>query len=405
MKRILFVDDEVGLLDGLRARLRPMRGRWEMVFVESASRALTEFEHREFDIIVSDVRMPVMDGVQLLTQVASRWPQTVRIMLSGYSEEEKTARLLTVAHQYLSKPCDVSELENAVERCFQLHDLLFDPRLRALVGRVKQLPALPRVYSQLCTAMSQDQISVQGVARIISADPVIAARVLQVVNSAFFRAARHITRIEQAITYLGFAAVRNVVMSVEVFSQWPESPSWPAQFAPVNLQQRAQNVAAVAHSLAGNLPLADDAMLAGLLHNIGYWILLQECPEELRCSVDMATRQSISQADAERHVLGASHAQLGAYLLGLWGLPQAVVEAIAFQHAPEQIARTQFDVLAALVIAKSLSPIDTHTQSPPRPATPEEILQGDVYLRSLRAPFDWTEAQRRASRAFGDMHP
>jgi len=220
MKRILFVDDEPAVLDGLRARLRCLRSSWEMVFVESGARAIAEIEQRSVDVIVSDMRMPVMDGAQLLASVAERWPETVRIVLSGYSEEEKTARLLSVAHQHLSKPCDVLQLENAINRCFQLHELLREQRLRAIVGRIRQIPAMPRVYSKLRAAMGRDDVSVQEIAQIVCEDPAIAAKVLQVVNSSFFRIARRIARVDQAISYLGFAAIRNIVMSVEVFSQW-----------------------------------------------------------------------------------------------------------------------------------------------------------------------------------------
>ena len=178
-----------------------MRKRWELVFVESGARAITEIELRPFDAIVTDMRMPSMDGVQLLDIVAGRWPGIIRIVLSGYAEDEQTARLLPVAHQYLSKPCDPQILENVIDRCLGLHELLQEPRLRSVVGRIRQLPALPRTYSRLRDIMSKPEAGVAEVAAIISADSVIAAKVLQVVNSAFFRRARAITKIETAVTW------------------------------------------------------------------------------------------------------------------------------------------------------------------------------------------------------------
>lgn len=215
------------------------------------------------------MHMPAMDGAQLLDIVHRRWPETIRIVLSGYGEDEHTKRLLTVAHQYLSKPCDAQQLEDVVHRCLQLHDLLTDSRLRSVVGRIRQLPALPRTYASLLNIMSNADVTSHEVARIVTTDAAIAAKVLQIVNSAFFRRARAITKIETAVAHLGFVAIRNIVMSVEVFSGWNAGMT----LDPELLQQHAQKVAVVAHALAQGTTVADDAFLAGLLHNLGHWIM------------------------------------------------------------------------------------------------------------------------------------
>lgn len=393
MKRILFVDDETALLDGLRGRLRSLRARWQMVFVESGSRAITELEQQPFDVVISDMRMPGMDGAALLKVVAERWPQTIRIVLSGYSEDHQSARLLSVAHQYLSKPCEADEIENVIARCRELHAVLTDDKLRSVVGRIRQLPAMPATYAKLREAMAQPEVSVKEVAQIIYQDPPIAARVLQVVNSAFFRLARRITNIEQAVSYLGFTAIRNLVMSAEVFASW-STGSAPAGLEPERLQMRAHRVAAAAQRLAGRGTLADDALLAGLFHNIGYWVLLQECKDELQRSLNLARSQQIPMHDAERQVIGASHAEVGAYLLGIWGLPHSVIEAVAFQYRPHQVQQGCFDVLAALVTAETLIAADT----PLVPGVPDRSEPiGEEYLQNLNAPFDWQEARCRVS--------
>lgn len=391
MKRVLFVDDERPLLDGLRGRLRSLRSRWEMVFVESASRAITELELGAFDVVVSDMRMPGMDGAQLLATVAERWPATVRIVLSGHVQEEQSARVLTMAHQYLSKPCSAQQLENVIDRCAKLHDLLTDRKLRDIVGRVTKLPALPQTYARLSHLMSDPHASVGEITKVVSADPAVTAKVLQMVNSSFFRLARRITRIDQAVNYLGVAAVRNIVMSVEVFSHWGSHPALP-ELSPERLLARAQRVAAAAWALTTGTSIADDALLAGLLHNIGYWVLLQECPGDVARAVAMARAESIPLSVAERRVIGSSHAEVGAYLLGLWGLPYPVVEAVAFQHAPGQVAHAEFDVLAALAIAESLA----LSKMPLVAGTLErDQVIDEQFVRDLALPFDWREAQRR----------
>lgn len=399
MKRVLFVDDDTALLDGLRSRLHGMRSQWDMVFIESGARAIAELELQPFDVIVTDMRMPIMDGAEFLTVVAERWPQIIRVVLSGYAEQDQTKRLLTVAHQYLSKPCDARHIENAITRSLQLHSVLQEPRLRAAVGRIRQLPAMPKTYSRLVEAMSGPDPSVKAITQLVVQDPAIAAKVLQIVNSSFFRLARQITKIEQAVAYLGFAAIRNIVLSVEIFSQWRNTKA-PAAFQPSLLQAQAQRVAAVARSLAAKTDIEDDAMLVGLLHNIGYLVLVQECSGEIEQALQLVRERGIPMHEAEQEVLGTSQAQVGAYLLGLWGLPYPIIEAIAFQNSPRHVPQTHFDLLAALVTAKALISADTPTPFGMIETVAEDI--DDTYLGPLNAPFDWTEAQRRAADSSGE---
>jgi HD-like signal output (HDOD) protein len=401
MKRILFVDDDTAILDGLRLRMRGLRTRWEMVFVESGSRAITEMEMRQADVVVTDMRMPMMDGAQFLAEVRERWPEAVRIVLSGYAEDEQASRLLTLAHQYLSKP-EAGQLEQVIDRCLRLHEVLHDENLRTIVGRIRRLPAVPAVYARLRAVMTQPDVSVQKIAAIIQEDLAIAAKVLQVANSAFFRLSRRITRIDQAVGHLGFNAVRTLVLSAEVFSVWRRDAA-PQGLEPERLQQRAQRVAGAARVLSAGMPIADDALLAGLFHNIGYWVLLQECPDELRRARALARAESIPMHLAERKLIGTSHAEVGAYMLGLWGLPHAVVEAIAFQHHARDAEHKEFDVLAALATAQCLTATDAATEPTEPAAQHGGVTFDDDYLQSLNAPFSWTEARQRVEGHSGDL--
>ena len=220
MKNIIFVDDERELLDGLRARLYKHRHDWNMQFLLSGDEAIAAFEKQNVDLIVSDVRMPGMDGGQLLAVVKQRWPNTVRIIVSGYSDPVQAVRLTSLAHQYVAKPCDGQQLENIIERCFNLQDLLSQEPLRQVVGRIGNLPAMPKTYGRLQAALSQPTVTAAEIGDIVNADAAIASKVLQITNSAFFRLRKPMVRIKDAVTYLGFATVRNLVLSAEIFSQW-----------------------------------------------------------------------------------------------------------------------------------------------------------------------------------------
>ena len=116
MIRVLFVDDETHVLESLRDALRPWRRELTMAFAADGPTALEEVAREPYDAVVSDMRMPGMDGAELLREVQRVQPATVRIVLSGYAEIESVARAATVAHRFLSKPCDVDELVSVIGR-------------------------------------------------------------------------------------------------------------------------------------------------------------------------------------------------------------------------------------------------------------------------------------------------
>src|SRR3569833_1087825 len=332
-KRILFVDDEAPLLNGLRVRLHRLRDKWDMHFVESGALALQVLEGSHCDVVVTDMRMPGMDGAELLRIVRDRWPDTLRIVLSGYSEAQQVVRLVPCAHQYYNKPCEAGQLENLIDRCLQLHELLRHPTLRAVVGRVCKLPAMPQVYARLQGLLASDATSVRDVAALIASDAAITAKVLQLVNSAFFRLARRITNVEQAVNHLGFGAIRNLVISAEIFSRWP-GPDTRSVLNIEKLQSHVHQVAAVARALAKGTPRADDALLAGLLHDIGYWLLANACPDSLVEAVATAVSMKIPLCGAGARGGGAARARGGAGRRGGGGGPGPGGGAGAQHQAP-----------------------------------------------------------------------
>ena len=394
VKRILFVDDDVPVLEGLRARLRQMERRWAMTFVDSGARALEALERETYDVVVSDIRMPGMQGVTLLRTVSERWPAAVRIALSGYADAQQTLQLAPIIHQFLSKPCESPVLEDAIERCLELQELLPEPALRAVVGRIHRLPASRGTYTKLQTAMAREDVPAREVAQIVASDTVVAAKVLQMVNSAFFRRGKRVTNMEQAVNYLGFNAVRSLVFSEEVFAQWPDRAGAP--FLNLGkLQLHAHETMGAVHALSERSLIADDALLAALLHDIGYWILAHECPHRLESAYTLALEQQLPMHDAERLVMGASHAQIGAYLLGLWGLPPSVVEAIAYHHTPERLPEAKFEVLAALALAHALAGPDDASAF--NGSVSPDVRVDAAFLASLFTHLNWEYGERAAT--------
>ena len=392
-RHVLFVDDEPQVLEGLRRRLQPLTHKWDMTFVDSGADALSQFELTPHDVIVSDISMPGMDGAQLLHAISERWPATIRIALSGMSDVEQKLRLLPLAHQYLSKPCRAEQLEDAVMRSVQLREELTHPNVKAIIGRIRQLPARPQVFSRLQVVIARPDTSTREVAQVIASDTALTVKVLQLANSAFFRPARRISNIEQAVLYLGFQSVRNLVMCAEVFARWPGRMRHAAVDLE-DLQLHAQRTASVAQAISAGRQFGDDTVLAALLHDIGYWVLIQECPRELEQAVELALAADIPLPQAEEEILGASHAEIGAYLLAIWGLPYAVVEAVAHHHRPERVKSAGLDPLAALAVAIALTGGDD-SDGCARNLPPSGIVGAD-YLAALDSPLTWQEAETRA---------
>src|SRR5690348_6552763 len=197
MKRILFVDDEPKILEGLQRMLRPQRNEWEMAFAPGGEAALAMLAAENFDVIVSDMRMPGVDGAALLETVRANYPGMLRVILSGYTELEASYRAVPVAHQFLLKPCDPDALRIAIERATSLMQALNSRMLTGLVGSLQDLPSVPRAFAELRNALADPETSLDRVVKIVEQDVAISAKVLQLVNSAFFGVTREVSRSEE----------------------------------------------------------------------------------------------------------------------------------------------------------------------------------------------------------------
>jgi DNA-binding NarL/FixJ family response regulator len=163
-KRLLFVDDEPNVLNGLRRSLHTMRDEWDMEFVDSATAALAALEKQQYDAIISDMRMPVMDGVDLLDQVKQKYPDTVRMILSGQSSRGALFRSIAPAHQFLAKPCDPQELGGRLRQAFAMRDLLSNQSVKTVVSRLRSLPSLPTLYGEVMAELRREEPSFQQIA-------------------------------------------------------------------------------------------------------------------------------------------------------------------------------------------------------------------------------------------------
>jgi putative nucleotidyltransferase with HDIG domain len=338
MKRVLFVDDEPNVLDGLRRMLYPLRREWEMAFVQSGRDALSHLASSEFDVLVTDIRMPEMTGIELLSEVLHLYPQVIRMVLSGTVDQEMSLRTVALAHQYLLKPCDASTLRRTVERALDLRALLADAELKRLISRLPTLPSLPSVYTELVQALQSPDVSPQTLGQIVGADLAMATKLLQIVNSPLFGIRRQINDPSDAVVYLGTDTIRSLTLTISVFAEF-DSRRCPS-FSIEGVRDHGMAVAALSRKIAASLKLScaetDDAYLGGLLHDIGKLILAHHCSEQYEEALQYARREGLPYRIAELNVFGTTHAEAGAYLLWLWGLPDPVTEIVARHHTPGQ---------------------------------------------------------------------
>jgi putative nucleotidyltransferase with HDIG domain len=353
-KRLLFVDDEMMVLDGLRRALHGMRQEWEMNFVDSAAAALQALDQGPYDAIVTDMRMPGTDGAQLLEQVKQTHPDVVRIVLSGQSSREAVFRSIAPAHQFLSKPCDPQELVTRLGQAFAMRDLLSNQCLKALVSRMQSIPSLPTLYEELTAVLRLDSPSLAQIERIISKDVGMAAKILQLANSAFIGACGRVSSLRQAVNLIGIESVRTLVLSIHVFSRC-EANSEVAAYLPA-LWEHSVTVASLAQRIATAEGCAkaviEESFTAGLLHDIGKVMFLSEMLDKYRRIIGVDPGSTVT---LEFELLGCTHAQLGAYLVSIWGLPLPLVQAIAYHHCPAVTDEMQFSSLAAVHFADAIA--------------------------------------------------
>lgn len=340
--RVLFVDDEPHLLAGLRRSLHTLGVGWQMRFAESGPQALEVLGSEPIDAVVSDMRMPGMDGAHLLTQVQRLHPGTVRIVLSGEAERSAVLAAAAAAHQFLAKPCDSEAIVAVVERALDLRRTLADPALRELMGGITHLPMLPSVFHELLAATERLDCTVHTVAGILSRDTATCAEVLKLTNSAFFGIPRRIESVDQAVAMLGLETIKALVVTGTAFRPAPDLPPAIGRALQHQALQRTTVIRRIAAQEGWPPAEVTAVALAGMLLEVGALVLARGRPEQTRELETEARAQApgrhllepVPRRALERRHYGCSVPEASAYLLGLWGFSPHVVHLVASQPVP-----------------------------------------------------------------------
>lgn len=376
--KILFVDDEQKVLGGLRRMLHSMRKDWEMVFVNSGTDALDLLSKSSFDVIVSDMKMPQMDGRQLLTSVKAKYPQVARIALSGQTSKQAFLGSVGPIHQFLSKPCTAETLKNTITRVCSFRGSISNEKLRELTSHLESLPSIPTLCTELLEELQSEEPSTKKISRIIAQDMGMSIRILQLVNSTYFGVRQSVSSIAQAINLLGLDTIKTLIVSVKIFSQLQQTNG--AGISLKSLWDHSMIVTGWARVIAQkenvDRQLVDEFMLAGMLHDVGKLVLVCQLPKEYKRVLALSNKENLPLFSAEKQVIGISHAEVGSYLLGLWGFSHNVAEAAAFHHNPADVDTEGFSPLTAVYAANML----THELDSWEPGRDKDVPIDDEYL-------------------------
>jgi putative nucleotidyltransferase with HDIG domain len=336
-KSILFVDEEPFIRKALKRSFRKLRGEWDMTFAGSPDEALAALQTISSDVVVTETAFSGENGLDFLSTVREKHPQSVRIILSGYASQDVILQSVNIAHQYLAKPCDDETLKETIGRAFMMKELLDDDALKQVVSKIDSLPSVPSLYLELVEELKSENASIDKIGKIISNDMGLTAKILKLVNSSFFGLRQHITNPARAVSLLGIDLIKAIVLTAGTLEKF-QHLKYPG-FSIEQMWEHAMRSAVFAKIIAKNDAKlqrkdVDTAFMAALLHDIGKLLIAAHMPTRFAEILALVRQQGRNMNDAEMDIIGTSHAAVGAYLLGLWGLPDQIINAAAFHHEP-----------------------------------------------------------------------
>ena len=353
--KVMFVDDDPALLENLQEAMADMAGRWQMSFLSSGREGLAAFAADPADVVVSDLWMPGMNGAEFLREVQVRHPGSIRFVVSSNSDRALASELIERAHQFIAKPCDPAYLKAAITRAWNLGHKVHNEAIKELVARLGQLPSVPALYLEINALLDSNRATVDNLGTVIARDPGMTTMVLKLVNSAFFGLRHPVAAVSDALPYLGVDLLKSLVLAHGLFQS--QASFDIGGFTLSHLWQHSLQVAFKARRIAeaeqaeGHVP--SECFTAGILHDVGILVLASRFPDGYGRVLDMCVLEGCDLESAEYHVFGVSHAEVGGYLLGLWGLPSSIVQAVAWHNFPRNQEHAGFGPLLAVHAANA----------------------------------------------------
>ena len=399
-KRILFVDDDKSILDGIRRVFRMTKNAWKMEFLTNAKDAIEVMKSTNYDMIVTDMQMPGINGLCLLEHVKDNYPAMIRFMLTGFADEDVRNKAYKWAHQFICKPFDTVYLRDMIASSFDLQNRFKSIDALEKSSSLCSLPTLPEAYKEVMDMLNDPSYSSRDIGTAISRDMGMSAKILQVANSSVAKDSNKVLDPIQAVIFLGLSTIEALILSEGVFNKLDQSVA--EKFFVDSLQEHSLRVGCMARMICQNANLGpsdmESAMMAGILHDCGKVALISEFPEKYREAIELSRKEGIPLFQAELEIIGVSHDNLGGYLMHLWGLPTAIIESTSYHHEPEMLdAEGGMTVLKAVYLADQLDHLTSTGRGDgvmPRPNM--------IYLEDLELSHVWDEYCAPLTGSYGE---
>ena len=350
--KALFVGDEPLLRDICQPLSEKLQGTYRIYHANASNQAVALIRQQRFDVVATDLTAPGADGLQFLSQAVFHQPDCPRIIIADETDRVKVAGLL-VGHRYFSKPCDVDALGDLLFRLASFRNVVCNDKIRRLIGGLGSLPAPPETFLKLEKLLDSRNASLQEVAELVEQDPVLTAKLLQIVNSAHIGAPTRVFSVGIAVQMLGLAMVRILALGLHTFTAYNRRAGKTP--APSELWDHSLRVATNARRIARHNRFTqascERAFLAGLLHDVGRIVVHASAPQECSEITELVRRCEIPSVIAEAQRFAATYADIGAYLLALWGIDDETTAIVQYLDRLDEFAGKDANALAAVHVA------------------------------------------------------
>lgn len=335
MKNILFVDDDENLLNGFRRALRKKKDTWSVYFSLDPNKALSLMNQIKMDVVVSDMKMPSMYGSTFLTIVNKKYPDTIRFILSGQSDDKAVFNSLKPSHQFISKPCPAEDIILKIEGVLSSSLFITNSDLKERINNMSSLPTMPDLYIKLEKELQKNDYSLQSVAEIISTDLAMSTQILKIINSSYFGLKKEISDVKEAVSYIGIDYIKNITLVTKVFESSNAHGLFTKSLYEISIVHAAINKTFI-EQLEFDKTISSTIYLISMLQNVGVLIIQKIYPELLKEFNTYSPKNILALIEKEEEKFQGNHYLIGSYLLCLWGIKNTIIEPIAYWKTPEK---------------------------------------------------------------------
>ncbi len=353
-KSILIIDEDRAQLKILQKQLTPLQKRWDVHFASTADEVRDQLLIRPFDIVSTELIMDGFNEGSILEEIKHRQPGAIRFITSAAVNSDNFLQYINFAHQFITKPYAPTELLGKIKKSLRLKNIFLNERAAKAIASVDKLPTLPSLFLRLENELKKEDVSIRDIGKIISEDVSMTAGILKIVNSPFFGLFSRVTNPEQAVALLGLDAVKGIVLGTFLFNtKGADLVDFSIEDLGEHCRYTALMARAIIKSEGADADQMEKTFLAGFLHDLGKLLLATSYREEYKMILSEVRENNIPIQEVEKDILSFTHAEVGAYLLALWGFSEDVVEAVYCHHELNNLGSNDLSPAVAVHVANS----------------------------------------------------